>query len=157
MDHRGKEAVLLYFAYNARIAPSRMAEVSPGAEFQFIAHLPQHGLDWPIDSGDWEGGLPSVTPDDVSTVWGAVFLVPEDEFAALDEAEAEENREAQLIEAMDRNGRRHQVTVHVYTGEPNGSHDPSPDYVTFMLDGSRHWNLPAGWIAGLEEHLRAPI
>ncbi len=46
--------VLLYFAYSARIAPDRMAEAAPGAEFQFIAHLPEWGLQFPID-GDGYG------------------------------------------------------------------------------------------------------
>ncbi len=53
---------------------------------------------------------------------------------------------------MDRNGKRHQVTVHLT--ESNGAAlTPSHDYVSVMLRGSRHWSLPAGWIAGLEEHL----
>jgi gamma-glutamylcyclotransferase (GGCT)/AIG2-like uncharacterized protein YtfP len=152
-----REAALLYFAYTARIDPDRMAEVCPDAEFQFIAHLPQWGLDWPIRDGGWDGGLPSVKPDVSSTVWGAVFLVPEKQFPNLDAAESEEGRTARSIEAMDRNGKRHQVTTHVHEGNGAGALAPSADYVTIMLDGSRHWNLPAGWIAGLEEHLRAHL
>jgi gamma-glutamylcyclotransferase (GGCT)/AIG2-like uncharacterized protein YtfP len=134
-----------------------MAEICPGAEFRFIAHLPQWGLEWPISSGEWNGGLPSVAEDGASTVWGAIFEVPDDEFAALDALEAGEGRTAETVEAMDRTGRRHQVTLHIYAGSPDGSMPPSADYVTLMLDGSRHWSLPAGWIAGLEEHLRAHL
>lgn len=134
-----------------------MAEVAPGAEFEFIAHLPQWGLDWPIAGEGWNGGLPTVRPDETSTVWGAVFTVPEDQFGRLDEAEAGEGRTAQTIEAMDRTGKRHRVTVHLHEGNGanggNGAHTPSPQYVSIMLNGSKHWSLPAGWIAGLEEHL----
>ncbi len=129
-----------------------MAEVAPGAEFQFIAHLPQYGLDWPIADSEWKGGLPAVTPNETSTVWGAVFAVPDKEFDQLDKAETREGRTAQSIEAMDRNGKRHQVMIHTRDG--NGSpHTPSSDYVAIMLAGSRHWGLPFGWIAGLQEHL----
>ncbi len=78
---------MLYFAYTARIDPVRMAEAAPGAEFRFIAHLPQHGLDWAIVDGGG-GYLPSIEPNPAATVWGAVFAVPEAEFPALDEAEA---------------------------------------------------------------------
>ncbi len=39
-----EETTLLYFAYTARIAPQEMSDVAPGAEFQFIAHLPEWGL-----------------------------------------------------------------------------------------------------------------
>jgi len=134
-----------------------MAEICPGGEFQFIAHLPQWGLEWPISSGEWDGGLPSVAEDGVSTVWGAVFDLPNGEFAELDALEKSEGRTAETVEAMDRNGRRHQVTVHIYAGSPNGSLPPSTDYVSLMLDGSRHWSLPAGWIAGLEEHLPSQL
>ena len=130
-----------------------MAQVSPGAEFQFIAHLPQWGLQWPIDDGEWSGSLPTVAPDASSTVWGAVFSVPEEEFELLDKAEIKEHRTATTLEAMDRTGKRHRVTVH--RCEANGAPGvpPSTEYVAAMLAGSRHWSLPAGWIAGLEEHL----
>lgn len=151
-----KEAVLLYFTYTARIAPERMSEVAPGAEFQFIAHLPHWRLSWPIEDHTWGGGLPSVQPDETSTVWGAVFSVPENEFDQLDNAEAAEGRTVATVEAMDRTGKRHNVTVHL--SESNGAMvAPSRDYVSVMLRGSRHWSLPAGWIAGLEEHLGASV
>jgi len=150
-----REAALLYFAYTARIDPVRMAEVCPGAEFQFIAHLPQCGLEWTIADRGWDGGLPSVRPDPASTVWGAVFLVPDTQFGGLDVVETGEGRSVRAVEAMDRNGKRHKVTTHVHEGNGSSSLPPSVDYVSIMLDGSRHWSLPAGWIAGLEEQLRA--
>lgn len=131
-----------------------MAAVAPGAEFQFIAHLPQYGLDFPMSNRTWKGGLPTVKPVDGSTVWGAVFDVPKADFAALDAIETSEKRVAANVEAMDRTGKRHQVTVHLHEGRRNGSYPPSPEYLKLMLSGSRHWSLPAGWIAGLEEHLR---
>jgi len=131
-----------------------MAEVAPRAEFQFIAHLPQWGLDFPMKDSTWKGGLPTVTPEEGSTVWGAVFSVPEDDFGRLDEIETSEKRTAASVEAMDRTGKRHQVTVHVNNGKRNGSYAPSARYLELMLSGSRHWSLPVGWIAGLEEHLQ---
>lgn len=149
-----EEADLLYFAYTARIAPERMAQAAPGAEFQFIAHLPEWGLDFPIEAPQWQGSLPTVRPATGSTVWGAVFEVPASEVDQLDRVESEESRVATTVEAMDRLGKRHQVTVHMASTNGNGSHRPSPEYLRIMLDGSRHWSLPAGWIAGLEEHLR---
>lgn len=135
-----------------------MTDVAPGATFEFIAHLPGWGLDFPIDTAEWGGSLPTVTRQSGSTVWGAVFSVPDKEFSGLDHAEATESRVADIVEAMDRNGKRHQVTVHVFdgngNGRANGHTDPSSDYLKVMLEGSRHWSLPAGWIAGLEEHMQ---
>ena len=152
---RREEAALLYFSYTARIVPDAMAQVAPGAEFEFIAHLPEWRLEFPIDGNGWNGALPSVTPTSGSTVWGAVFSVPDGEVAAIDEIEHHEGRVASQVEAMDRLGQRHQVLTHVYDGPQNGPLQPSSDYLSMMLAGSRHWSLPAGWIAGLEEYLEA--
>jgi len=152
-----EEATLLYFAYTTRIAPDRMAAAAPSAEFEFIAHLPEWGLDFPVESDAWGGTLPTVTPTTGSTVWGAVFEVDESALEAIDEAEAAEHRVRTTVEAMDRMGRRHQVAVHLHqtNGGSNGGVPPSAAYLEIMLDGSRHWSLPAGWIAGLEEHLQS--
>lgn len=148
---------LLYFAYNARIAPEQMAAVAPGAEFQFIAHLPEWGLDFPISDKTWGGALPVITPEAGSTVWGAVYEIGKPDLAELDAIETLEQRTPETVEAMDRTGRRHQVLVHLGNGSPanngNGSARPSAEYLSLMVSGSRHWSLPAGWIAGLEEHL----
>ncbi len=148
---------MLYFAYNARISPDQMKQAAPKATFQFIAHLPEWGLEFPIANHTWGGTLPAVKPEPGSTVWGAVYEIPKNDLANLDEIEASEQRSVQTVEAMDRNGKRHQVLVHLLDGAAtangNGSSRPSSDYLRLMVDGSRHWSLPFGWIAGLEEHL----
>lgn len=144
---------MLYFAYTARIEPSKMAEVAPGAAFEFIAHLPDWGLEFPISGNGWNGGLPSVRPVEGETVWGAVFTVPDGEAAALDAAESAEQRVRHTVEAIDRTGGRHQLVTHRATGNGAGRLQPASDYVALMLDGSRHWELPAGWIVRLEDHL----
>jgi len=134
-----------------------MKEVAPGASFQFIAHLPEWGLEFPIANDTWGGALPAVKPESGSTVWGAVYEIKDADLARLNEVEAMEQRAAETVEAMDRNGRRHQVLVHLLDGKAsangNGSSRPSAEYLRLMVDGSKHWSLPFGWIAGLEEHL----
>lgn len=144
---------MLYFAYTARIEPTKMAEVSPGAVFEFIAHLPDWGLEFPIRGNGWKGGLPSVSPNEGDTVWGAVFAVPDTEMAALDAIESDESRQRETVEAIDRTGGRHRVATHRATGNGSRRKRPSADYVALMLDGSRHWELPAGWIVRLQDHL----
>ncbi len=148
---------LLYFAYNARISPDQMAIAAPGAEFRFIAHLPEWGLEFPISDKSWGGSLPAIKPESGSTVWGAVYERAESDLDGLDKVETSEQRISTTMEAMDRSGRRHQVVVHLLEGSGtangNGSHRPSSEYLQLMVAGSRHWSLPVGWIAGLEEHL----
>jgi hypothetical protein len=153
-----QEDPLLYFAYTARISPDRMAEVSPRAEFEFIAHLPEWGLAFPIDGNGWGGALPSASPTPGSTVWGAVYAVPDEDLAALNEVEGAEGRTMTTVEAMDRTGHRHTVVTHLAaSGASDTDAAPSTTYVGVMLRGSRHWSLPAGWIAGLEEFVQGPI
>jgi hypothetical protein len=130
--------------------PSRLSAAAPGAEFRFIAHLPEWRLHFPIPNGD--GGLPSVKPQSGNCVWGAVFQVDNRSLAKLNSRHAEEGRVAQNAQAMDREGRRHQVVVYVCE-HPDGEHPPARSYLETMVAGSRHWHLPAGWVAGLEEHL----
>lgn len=144
---------LLYFAYTARIAPDRMADASPNASFEFIAHLPEWRLAFPIDGNGWGGSLPTAEPAPGSTVWGAVYSIPDEDVSTLDSIEHDEGRTARHVEAMDRMGRRHHVVTHCAANAVDDPGRPSAEYVAIMLAGSRHWSLPAGWIAGLEEHL----
>jgi hypothetical protein len=127
-----------------------LAEVAPSAEFKFIAHLPEWRLHFPIPNGD--GGLPSVRPESGNTVWGAVFEVTSSDLEALHAREADEGRVPRETQAMDREGRRHRVFVHV-CDSPNGEMSPARSYLELMVSGGRHWHLPAGWVASLEEHL----
>ncbi|MBM3696675.1 MAG: gamma-glutamylcyclotransferase [Actinobacteria bacterium] len=130
--------------------PGRLQQAAPGARFCFIAHLPEWRLHFPIANGD--GGLPSVKPQSGNTVWGAVFEVGQPDLRHLNARQAEEGRVAKTAQAMDREGHRHQVVVHVCES-PNGEHRPEPGYLSLMVAGGRHWHLPAGWVASLEEHL----
>ncbi len=142
---------MLYFAYNANIAPDRIGTIAPGASFEFIAHLPEWKMEFTILNGS--GGLPNVRPLPGNTVWGAIFSVPDDQLGAIDELEATEGRVPTTTQAMDREGRRHNVVTHVADAEPGESADPERPYLELMVRGGRHWNLPTGWVASLEEHL----
>lgn len=144
-------STLLYFAYDAYIDPARMGNVAPGASFEFIAHLPEWVLEYTIPNG--KGGLPSVRPLPGNTVWGAVFSLPAAELKKLDKAEAQEGRVRATTQAMDREGRRHDVVTHVSDNGHDKHLDPEAEYVRLMVSGGRHWNLPAGWVMALEEHL----
>jgi hypothetical protein len=71
------------------------------------------------------------------------------------EVEGAEGRTVSTVEAMDRTGRRHRVVTHLAASQSADTDAaPSTSYVDLMLRGSRHWSLPAGWIAGLEEFVQ---
>jgi gamma-glutamylcyclotransferase (GGCT)/AIG2-like uncharacterized protein YtfP len=144
---------VLYFAYTARIEPDAMAQACPSAQFAFIAHLPDRHLRFPLEGNGWSGGLPTAIPASGSTVWGAVYEIPDRDASELDAIEGSEGRIASMTHAVDRMGRRHAVTTHVAADADAPDLEPSVAYVGMMLRGSRHWSLPAGWIAGLEDVL----
>ena len=99
------------------------------------------------------GGLPNVRPLAGNTVWGVIFSVPNPDLAAIDEQEAGEGRIRTTTQAMDRQGRRHDVVTHVSQDETDTELDPEKPYLKLMVSGGRHWDLPMGWVASLEEHL----
>lgn len=145
---------MLFFAYTARIAPDLLAEAAPSAEFQFIAHLPETELLFPIVSPDWEGALPSVRPRPANTVWGAVFEVPKSQLRGLHQAEEAEGRvPSQEFKAVDRQGRRYPVLTHVAAEDGETVSAPSGAYMEIVVNGARHWELPTGWVAGLAEYI----
>ena len=147
------EALLFYFAYTARIAPDDLVDVAPTATFEFVAHLPESTLLFAIEGNGWNGGLPTVVPEPGSTVWGAVFSIPQREMKVLDRIELAEQRHRVESDAIDRNGRRHRVSLHRAAGIVGSELTPSADYLTRMLAGSRHWELPVGWIVSLDDRL----
>ncbi|MGB5168465.1 MAG: gamma-glutamylcyclotransferase family protein [Acidimicrobiia bacterium] len=143
----------MYFAYTARIAPDDLVDIAPAATFEFVAHLPESTLSFAIEGNGWNGGLPTVVPEPGSTVWGAVFSIPQREMKVLDRIELAEQRHRVESDAIDRNGRRHRVSLHRAAGIVGSELTPSADYLTRMLAGSRHWELPVGWIVSLDDRL----
>lgn len=130
-----------------------MAEAAPSASFEFIAHLADFRLEFPIAGNGWDGALPSASPGEGSTVWGAVYSLSEADRNAVNDVEAGEGRQPTRLEVIDRTGHRHPVDTHVAVANGEGANEPSARYVGIMLGGSRHWGLPAGWIASLGEHI----
>ncbi len=92
-------------------------------------------------------------PESGSTVWGAVFSVPQREMKMLDGVELDEQRNRVESDAIDRSGRRHRVALHEAAAVNDSELAPSPEYLARMLAGSRHWGLPIGWTVGLDDRL----
>ena len=86
------------------------------------------------------------------TVWGGIFEIPDDQVAALTDAEEAEGRVAGWdVKAVDREGNKHDCLTFVAKASPNGEHRPGQDHLSSMIKGARHWSLPAGWVLGLED------
>jgi hypothetical protein len=146
----------LYFAYGSLLDPDRMSGAAPGSKFLFTAHYPETRLDFVAPDGD--NAVPTLVKESGHTVWGGVFEVPDDEVDALAAAEKAEGRRPGFdAKAVDREGNKHDCLTFVAVGEPNGDHRPDPDYLASMINGARHWSLPAGWVMGLEDLAEGPL
>jgi hypothetical protein len=87
-----------------------------------------------------------------------VFEIPAKAIQSLHDAEAVEGRvPTEAFKAVDREGRSHRVVTHVYSDADGGHHTPSREYMAMVVEGARHWGLPTGWVAGLEEFVEDPL
>jgi gamma-glutamylcyclotransferase (GGCT)/AIG2-like uncharacterized protein YtfP len=146
----------LYFAYGSLLDPDKMRQASPGSRFLFTAHFPETRLDFVATKGN--GAVPTLIKESGHTVWGGVFEVPEEEVDALVKAEKAEGRRPGFdAKAVDREGNKHACLTFVVNGDPNGDNVPDPDYLSSMINGARHWRLPAGWVMGLEDLSEDPL
>ena len=140
----------LYFAYGSLLDPDRIEQVAPGSRFLFIAHYPETKLDFAATKGN--APVPTLIKESGHTVWGGVFEIPADEVESLAAAEAAEGRQPGFdLKAVDREGNKHDCLTFVAVGDANGDHRPDPQYLEAMINGARHWSLPAGWVMGLED------
>lgn len=146
----------LYFAYGSLLDPDRIGAVAPGATFRFTAHYPETRLGFVAPGAN--GAMPTLVPDPGHTVWGGVFEIPDDQVEALAAAERSEGRTPGFDQkAVDREGNKYDCLTFVAGGDLNGNHRPTPEYLESMIKGARHWNLPAGWIMGLEDLEEDPL
>ncbi len=123
----------------------------------FSAHFPGTRLCF-VANG--VGAVPSLQEDSEHTVWGGVFALSDADMDAIISTEKAEGREPGWpMKAIDREGIKHDCVTFVASQtspKPNGGPDgskPNTAYVDQIIRGARHWNLPAGWVVGLEDLL----
>ncbi|CAN5303791.1 hypothetical protein BH18ACT5_BH18ACT5_00290 [soil metagenome] len=137
---------MLFFSYSGFMDPDQLLAVAPKANFQFIAHLPETRMTFPTSDG-----RPSIEPAPGNTVWGAVFEVSTAELKAITAHEDSDGRKPiKDVKAVDRSGNKYPVAVFAHPGDGE-RHRPSADYMRQVVSGARHWHLPTGWVAGLED------
>lgn len=140
----------LYFAYGSLLDPARISKAAPGAKFMFTAHYPETKLDFV--ASEENGAVPTLTKESGHTVWGGVFEIPEASIESLTQAEEAEGRKPGFdLKAVDREGNKHECLTFVAVGSVNGDSRPNDGYLEAMINGARHWNLPAGWVMSLED------
>jgi phage replication-related protein YjqB (UPF0714/DUF867 family) len=127
-----------YFAYGSNLCVRQMALRCPGAADPRPAVLADH--DWLIN----QRGVATVEPFAGAQVHGVLWLISDDDLAALDSAEGVPVRY-----------RRDRLTVHtgdgpspawVYIDHRVNPGPPRPGYLPRVIDGAVHHGLPQRWV-----------
>ena len=150
---------MLYFAYGSNLDWAQMKRRCPSAKFVCRAKLSASRLAFTLKDAERRCGVADVLPDKSKDVWGVVYELPDNELKNLDKKEGykpgrpnEQNEYTREDHYVWREGDvTRQLLVALYRGHPQLDPPlPSNDYKELIIDGARHWNLPAEYIRELE-------
>jgi gamma-glutamylcyclotransferase (GGCT)/AIG2-like uncharacterized protein YtfP len=150
---------MLYFAYGSNLHAAQMKERCPSAKFVCRAKLPSHRLAFTRKSVSRGCGVADVLRDETKEVWGVVYELPENELENLDKDEdfspgRPDNQNQYTRESCHvwREGdAKRPLLVSIYRGHPQPNPPlPNCDYKSLIVEGARHWQLPADYIQELE-------
>jgi gamma-glutamylcyclotransferase (GGCT)/AIG2-like uncharacterized protein YtfP len=150
---------MLYFAYGSNMHSAQMKERSPLAKFVCRAKLASHRLAFTRMSVNRGCGVADILRDEAKDVWGVVYELPENELKNLDKDESfrpgrpdDQNDYTRENYHVWREGdAKRPLLVSLYRGHPQ-SNPPLPDcnYKNLIVEGAKHWQLPADYIQELE-------
>jgi gamma-glutamylcyclotransferase (GGCT)/AIG2-like uncharacterized protein YtfP len=138
---------------------AQMKERCPSAKFVCRAKLPSHRLAFTLNAPERGCGVADVLCDEGKDVWGVVYDLPENELKDLDENESfqpgrpddqnEYTRENHYV--WPEGDSKRAILVALYRGHPQLDPPlPSHEYKKLIVEGAKHWNLPAQYIRELE-------
>ena len=137
---------MLHFAYGSNMHCAVMRKHAPTAQPLRPARLEGYRF---VITAD---GYASVAPDRSRCVHGLLWRLTPRDRVTLDLWENIANGlyRAEMLPVRDAGGRR-RVLVYVARRRPLGR--PRPGYMEIVVKAAREWELPAGYIASLEEWL----
>ena len=150
---------MLYFAYGSNLEWAQMKQRCRLAKFVCRAKLPAYRLAFTLKSVSRDCGVADVLPDQTREVWGVVYELPDNQLKKLDKREGyrpgrsyEKNQYTRQDQYVWPDGdAKRPLLVTLYLG--NLQLDPplpSDDYKKLIVDGAKHWDLPAEYIRQLE-------
>lgn len=140
---------MFYFAYGSNMNWAQMRARCPSARFVAVARLDGHRLAITRKSRRRLCGTADVVAEAGREVWGIVYGIDDGDLALLDGFEDGYGRETFTVRPA--NDDATPLEAWVYVAEKEDS-PPPPNalYKRLILEGARHWRLPATYIAMLE-------
>jgi hypothetical protein len=140
---------MYYFAYGSNLNWPQMQRRCPSSQFVCVARLPGYRFAIARHSRLRRCGTANIFPAPDNEVWGAVYDVHDADLIILDRFEDGYRREILPVFAPG-NGKEPLNTV-VYIAEIESKVPlPNLEYKHLIIDGARHWNLPASYLSMLE-------
>ncbi len=140
---------MYYFAYGSNMNWPQMRRRCPSARFVCVARLVDYGFGITRHSRLRNCGTANVLPAKGREVWGVVYDVSDEDLAILDRYEDGYRREILPVCAL--GDGKQPLSVLVYVAEVEKEvPPPNAEYKRLMIEGGKHWNLPADYLAALE-------
>jgi gamma-glutamylcyclotransferase (GGCT)/AIG2-like uncharacterized protein YtfP len=139
-----------YFAYGSNLNWPQMQRRCPSSRLVCVARLLNYQFAITRHSRLRGCGTANIFPADGKEVWGTVYDVGDADLIILDSFEDGYRREILPVFAL-ADGKP-PLNVLVYIAEiENDVPLPSAAYKHLILDGAKHWNLPASYLSMLEK------
>jgi gamma-glutamylcyclotransferase len=140
---------LYYFAYGSNMNWPQMQRRCPSAQFVCVARLANYEFGITRHSRLRNCGTANVFPAQGKEVCGIVYDVNEADLVTLDSFEDGYRRELMPVYALDDGAQPLVVLIYVAEIETNVPQS-NAEYKSLILEGARHWKLPATYLALLE-------
>ena len=144
-----RQIPLYYFAYGSNMNWPQMQRRCPSAQFVCVARLVNYEFGITRHSRLRNCGTANVFPAHGKEVCGIVYDVSEADLVTLDSFEDGYRRELRPVYALGDGAQPLVVLIYVAEIETNAPRS-NAEYKRLILEGARHWSLPASYLALLE-------
>ncbi len=146
---------MYYFAYGSNMNWQQMQRRCPSSRFVCVARLPGHQFGITRHSRLRDCGTANVFPAEGSEVWGIVYDVSDADLITLDAFEDGYRRQRLTVFALGDGSEPLEALTYVAEIE-TAVPPPNAEYKRLILEGARHWSLPAAYITALEAIAAGP-
>ena len=140
---------MYYFAYGSNMNWPQMQRRCPSVRFVCVGRLPGYQFGITRHSRLRGCGTANVFPTAGHEVWGTVYDVSGNDLLVLDGFEDGYRREILPVYPDDDSQPPIEVLVYVAAIETQVP-PPKPDYKRLIIEGAKHWKLPAPYLTMLE-------
>ena len=138
-----------YFAYGSNMNWPQMQRRCPSSRFVCVGRLVGYHFGITRHSRLRDCGTANVYPAAGKEVWGIVYDISDAELLILDSFEDGYRREILSVYPLEGGARPLDVLIYIAAIEDNVPR-PNAEYRKLIIDGAKHWNLPAPYLSLLE-------